>query len=213
MAAGRLQHAKGAVDVGAEIGFRLLDRGHDVGAGRKMEHPLDAGGGRGHGGGIGDIAFDDRELRIPVMMLEVSAPADDKRVERAHRAALRQQAVDEVAADKTGPARHQVYSCRRCHHPSSVGRELMRSKATNFKHRWSAAKSRVPQGFCGVFSGSCRRPAGAAGDCNDRHHDPFGAVAVPGAANWRSPPDPTPPVEPQASPWPAVAKPAAPIRQ
>src|ERR1700722_1350251 len=76
VAAGHLQHAKGAVDVGAEIGFRLLDRGHDVGAGRQMEHPLDASGGSRHGGGIGDIAFDDRELRILVMMLEVSAPAD-----------------------------------------------------------------------------------------------------------------------------------------
>src|SRR5580692_12821771 len=97
------------------------------------------------------------------MLLEVSAPADDKRVERAHRAALRQQAVDKVAADKTGAARHQVDSCRRCHHPSCVGRELMRSKATNFKHRWSAAKSRVPQGFCGVFSGSSRLRKGLPG--------------------------------------------------
>src|SRR5580693_2389428 len=148
VAAGRLQHAKGAVHVGAEIGLRLLDRGHDVGAGGKMEHPLGAGGRGCHGGGIGDIAFDDRQVRIPVMMLEVSAPADDKRVERAHRAALRQQAVDEVAADKTGAARHQVDSCRRCLLPSSVGRELMRSKAANFKHRWPAAKNRVPQGFC-----------------------------------------------------------------
>jgi hypothetical protein len=31
----------------------------------------------------------------------------------------------------------------------------MRSKAADFKHRWSAAKSRVPKGFYGVFSGSC----------------------------------------------------------
>src|SRR6202045_2017525 len=61
VAAGRLQHAKGAVHVGAEIGFRLLDRGHDVGAGGQMEHPLDAVGGSRHGGSIGDIAFDDRE--------------------------------------------------------------------------------------------------------------------------------------------------------
>src|SRR5580693_858227 len=99
------------------------------------------------------------------MMLEVSAPADDKAVERAHRAALRQQAVDEVAADETGAARHQVDSCRRCHDPSSVGRELMRSKATNFKRRWSAAKDRVPQGFRRVISGTCRQPAGASRDC------------------------------------------------
>src|SRR6202034_977918 len=102
------------------------------------------------------------------MMLEVSAPADDKRVERPHRAALRQQAVDEVAADKTGPARHQVDSCRRCHHPSSVGRELMRSKAANFKHRWLAAKSPVPRGFCGAFSGSGRRPRGPAATATTR---------------------------------------------
>src|SRR6202451_891454 len=63
VASGRLQHAKGAVDVGAEVGFRLLDRGHDVGAGRKMEHPLDAGSGGGHGGPPGRNAFECPGLR------------------------------------------------------------------------------------------------------------------------------------------------------
>src|SRR5580698_5155943 len=82
------------------------------------------------------------------MMLEVSAPADDKRVERPHRTALRQQAVDQVAADKTGPARHQVDSCRRCHHPSSVGRELMRSKAVDGKQRGLAAKRLIAPDIC-----------------------------------------------------------------
>jgi len=42
------------------------------------------------------------------MLLKVSAPADDKAVERPHRPALRQQSVNEVASDKTGPARYQV---------------------------------------------------------------------------------------------------------
>src|SRR5580700_3059759 len=120
------------------------------------------------------------------MVLEVSAPADDKTVEHAHRAALRQQAVDEVAADKTGAARHQVDSCRRCHHPSSVGRELMRSKATNFKHRWPGAKNRVTQGFCRrVFWGYSTHArveeaaTAAAQPLPSRHHDCIKSLAWP----------------------------------
>ena len=61
MTAGRLQHAKGAIDVGAEIGFRFLDRGHDIGPRRQMKDPLDAGRRRRNSRGIGDVAFDDLE--------------------------------------------------------------------------------------------------------------------------------------------------------
>jgi hypothetical protein len=58
-----------------------------------MEHPFDAGGGSRHGASFGDVASDDRQVRIPVIMLKVGAAANDKGVERAHGAALRQQAA------------------------------------------------------------------------------------------------------------------------
>ena len=93
-----------------------------------MEHALDAGGRGGHRGAIGDIALDHRKLRISVVLLEVSAAADDKAVERADAAALRQQLVDEMAADEARPARHQIDS-RRCHHPSSRRRDLCGQKS------------------------------------------------------------------------------------
>ena len=49
------------------------------------------------------------------MLLEVGVPADDETIECPHRAALRQQAVDEVASDKAGAACHQVNSQRQFH--------------------------------------------------------------------------------------------------
>lgn len=58
----------------------------------------------------------------------------------------------------------------------------MRSKAANFKHRWSAAKSRVPQGFLPAgFAGHARYPEGSAATGIMAL---LGGVALLCAANW-----------------------------
>ena len=62
-----------------------------------------AGAGRIDRGGVGDIGLDDLNLGIALVLLEIGAAADDEIVEHPHTAALRQQAVDKMAADKPAP--------------------------------------------------------------------------------------------------------------
>jgi hypothetical protein len=80
-----------------------------------MKDPLDTSRRRRNRRSIGDVTFDNFEAGIPVMVLEVSTPPDNETVECAHRPALCQQAVDEMAADKAGAARHQINSQRQFH--------------------------------------------------------------------------------------------------
>ena len=115
MAARGLKHAKRTVDIGAEIGLGFLDRGHDVGARGEVKHPL------GSAVAVAITAARSAtsastiaQKRISVVLLEVSAPADNQIVEHADRTALGQQAIHEVTADKAGAARHQINSYRRC---------------------------------------------------------------------------------------------------
>ena len=42
----RFEHIEGAIDIGAEIGFGQLDRGHDVGPRGQMKDTVDAGADR-----------------------------------------------------------------------------------------------------------------------------------------------------------------------
>ena len=84
----RLQHREGAVDIGAKIGFRLLDRRHDVGARRQMKDALDALARRHHRSLVGDVGLDHLEPRIVACCSRFVAAADDKIVEHAHMAAL-----------------------------------------------------------------------------------------------------------------------------
>src|ERR1700731_4643587 len=90
------------------------------------------------------------------MLLEVSPPADDKAVERPHRPALFQQAIDEVASDKTGPARHQVDYHRRCHYPFASA-TLCVQKPLNSSTDGRRAKAGFHNGF-GAFPGVAQEP-------------------------------------------------------
>lgn len=88
MPASGFKYAEGAVHVRTEIGFRFLDRRNDIGACSKMKNSLHACDTSCHGGGVGNIGFDDVQMRISVMLFKVSRPADDKIVDHADAAAL-----------------------------------------------------------------------------------------------------------------------------
>jgi hypothetical protein len=103
-----------------------------------MEYALGSRHGCGHGDRVRNIGFDDTQTRISIVLLEVSAPADDQIIEHANRAPLRQKAIHQVTTDKSGAARHQIDSNRHCHEaapPAHTRALLMRAKIINFKRR------------------------------------------------------------------------------
>jgi hypothetical protein len=101
------QH-EGAVDIGAVVGVRLADRRHDVGTRREMENALDAIGGAPNRGRVGDVALDDLDPGIAVVLAQVLAPADHETVEHAHRTAIRDQAIDQMASDEARSAGDKI---------------------------------------------------------------------------------------------------------
>src|ERR1700722_12828549 len=68
MRAGGLEDVERALDIGAIIGLGLLDRGNDVGAGREVKDALGTRTGAQHGALVGDVALDDVEPGIAVML-------------------------------------------------------------------------------------------------------------------------------------------------
>ena len=72
VAARGLEHRKRAINIGAKICFRLLDRGNDVGASRKMENPFGIRARRIDGAHIGNVGLDDLEPRIAVVLVQIS---------------------------------------------------------------------------------------------------------------------------------------------
>ena len=104
----RLENGECAIHVRAKIRFGLLDGRNDVGARREMEHALHARASRVDRGLIGNVRFDNFQPRIAMMLLKVGAPADDEAVEDAHAPALVYQAIDEMTADETRAACHQI---------------------------------------------------------------------------------------------------------
>lgn len=108
MAARGLEHRERAIDVGAEVGFRLLNRRNDVSARRKMKNsfrvrtrPID----RMH---IANIRLDDLKARIAVVLFQIAAPTDNEVVQDADLAALVDQPIDKMASDEARTARDQI---------------------------------------------------------------------------------------------------------
>jgi hypothetical protein len=99
------QHREGSVDIGAKIGFRLLDRWDDVGAGREVKNAFYALAGGVDCAVIGDIGLDDLKVRVAVVLGQVGAAADDETVIDPDATALFQKAIDKMAANKTAAAR------------------------------------------------------------------------------------------------------------
>jgi hypothetical protein len=107
-AACRLKHDEGAIDVGAEIGLRLLDRRHDVGARRQMEGPFRPCAGGHDGSAVGDVGLDNFQERIIVVLSQIVTPADDEVVEHANAPSARDQPVNEVTANEPSAACYYV---------------------------------------------------------------------------------------------------------
>jgi hypothetical protein len=108
MRAGAFENRESAIDVGAEIGFRILDRRHDVGARRQVKDTLDAGTGRHHRRLVRDVALDDFKRRIFSVLIEIGPPAHREIIQYAHATALGQKPVDQVAANEPGSPGYQV---------------------------------------------------------------------------------------------------------
>ena len=104
MGARALQHGESAVDISAEIRLRVLDRGHDISPRGEMENALDALAGLVHGGLVGHVAFDDLKRRIAAVVRQIGPAADNETVDDTNLAAFGQETVNQVAADKSGPA-------------------------------------------------------------------------------------------------------------
>jgi hypothetical protein len=69
---------------------------------------LDAFGGARRRGRVGDVALDQREVRIARVLAQVLAPADHETVEHAHGTAIRDQAIDQMASDETRSAGDKI---------------------------------------------------------------------------------------------------------
>ena len=106
------EHRECAVDVGAKIGFRLLDRWHDVRARGQMKNTLNAGTGGHHRRLVRDIALDDFKRGIAGVLVEIRPPADHEIVEDAHTSTLGQKPIDQVAANESGSPGDQVQHSR-----------------------------------------------------------------------------------------------------
>ena len=112
MPARAFEHGECAVNIGAKISFRLLNGGHDVGAGREMENPIRAGTSGVHRPDIGDVRFHDLKLRIAVMLSQIGPSTDNKAIEHTHAAAFGDQAINQMAADEPRASCDQVNADR-----------------------------------------------------------------------------------------------------
>ena len=143
MAARGLEHRERAIDIGAKIGFRLLNRRNDVSARRKMENSFRARTRRIDGTHIGNIGLDDLKARIAVVLLQIAAPADNEIVEDANMAALVDQPIDKMASDEARTPCDQIK-----HRPREFiasRQPLYRGRAANnratYSGKWSGCKA------------------------------------------------------------------------
>jgi hypothetical protein len=112
----RFKHRERAVDVGAEIGSRLLDRGHNIRPRRKVEYPIDPFGCLRDKCDVRDIALNDFQQPAAIMLSEVRTAADHEVVQYTYASPASDQSIDQVASDKTGTARDQVAPFRTPRH-------------------------------------------------------------------------------------------------
>jgi hypothetical protein len=73
-----------------------------------VKNPIDAFSCGHNGGPISDVALHDLKAAIVNVLLQIGAVADGEIVERANFPALREQTINEVAADKPGAPRYHV---------------------------------------------------------------------------------------------------------
>src|SRR5258705_11081850 len=106
----RFQHVERAIDVRSEIGLGLLDRRHDVGPGGEMEYPARARTGAHHGRLVRDVTVDDLQAGISLVLPQVAAASNPEAVEHPNHLALRDQAVDQMAADEAPTSCDEVQS-------------------------------------------------------------------------------------------------------
>src|SRR5262249_361744 len=106
----RFEHGKGAVDIGAKISLRQLDRRDDIGARREMKHPVRAGADVVDAGAFGHIRprLAHLEPTVAAMLLKIGAPSDRKVIEDAHAPALAEQSIDQVATNETRATGHYI---------------------------------------------------------------------------------------------------------
>src|SRR5260221_994982 len=94
---------------------RLLNRGDDIREGGHVKDPVDAHKPRRDAPDIRDVRLVDGERRVAAHVREVRQPARAEIVDNDHLVAVRQQPLDEMAADKAGAAGYQSEARTRTH--------------------------------------------------------------------------------------------------
>jgi hypothetical protein len=100
----RFKHAHGALDIGVHIFGRALDRRDDVADTREMKHVSGVGKHRRVRRKHANIEPLERQRGIASVMPQIAFPPADQIVHDPHTKALRQQAINHMAADKPGAA-------------------------------------------------------------------------------------------------------------
>jgi hypothetical protein len=108
MPAGRLEHRKGTVYIGAKIGFRHLNRRHDISPRRQMKDSIGALACGFDRFAVGNVGGGDLEPPLFAVPLQIGLTAPGKVIDDPHPTTFGNQPINEVAADKATPARDDI---------------------------------------------------------------------------------------------------------
>ncbi|MFK4648812.1 hypothetical protein ABIF96_007386 [Bradyrhizobium ottawaense] len=105
----RFEDVDRAVDIGAMIRDRGLDRGNDVGQRRQMEDPVDTVEIRLDRLEIGDVGPDDFQLARTGACGQIFGATDHEIIERDDLVAVVEETIDEVTSNEAGAASNDAF--------------------------------------------------------------------------------------------------------
>ena len=108
MPAGRLEHRKGTVYIGAKIGLRHLNRRHNISPGRQMKDSIGALACGFDRFSVGNVGGGDLEPPLFAVPLQIGLTAPGKVIDDPHPTTFGNQPINEMTADKAGPARNDI---------------------------------------------------------------------------------------------------------